>query len=338
VTTFHVTSEFPAGTTGSVTFRRKEWLTDAGGVLIPPADVVATLAGSPPAIDQVLRASQETGVSPDFSYDVLINLDGHAEMKGILFLTANADLGTAIQFTSPANPDLFVTKAEFEELVVATGDPASQADLLALEAVVDTDIDNLDAEISRAEGAESTLTSALAAEVTRAEAAESAEVTRAEAAEDALDTRVTTLEGAGGGGGSGSGALATVVHYPVIQNVTASTSSADVDATHLKVTFDAPASGNVIIQLQAVASIATNTAFAWGVSDHGSFSDECQVGYVTGDGIQYSVTRPCYISGLTPGNTYTFFWRHRCTFGIGSDVTVWGGETGPAVIQVYEAP
>jgi hypothetical protein len=320
VTTFHVTSEFPAGTTGSVTFRRKEWLTDAAGVLIPPADVVATLAGSPPAIDQVLRASQEAGVSPDFSYDVLINLDGHAEMKGVLFLTADADLGTAIQFTSPANPDLFVTKAEFEELVVATGDPASQADLLALEAVVDTDIANLDAEISRAE------------------AAESAEVTRAEAAEDALDTRVTTLEGAGGGGGSGSGALATMIHYPVIQSVNASGSSADVDSTHLKITFDAPATGNVIIQLQAVASVATGDAFAWGVSDHGSFSDECQIAYVTGDGIQAAYTRPCYISGLTPGNTYTFFWRHRHTFGPGTDVTVWGGETGPAIMQVYEAP
>lgn len=141
-----------------------------------------------------------------------------------------------------------------------------------------------------------------------------------------------------GGGGGGSGAIAQVIYNPAITSVNASGSVADVDSTHLKVTFDAPATGAVIIVLTGVISVATGDAVAWGVSDHGSFVAEAQLAYVTGDGIQFNANRPIYISGLTPTTSYTFFWTHHHTFGPGTDVTVFGGETGPAIIQVYEAP
>lgn len=72
------------------------------------------------------------------------------------------------------------------------------ADIAALEAAAVAA--NLATEITRAEGAESTLTSAVSAEVTRAEGAEStlatavgAEVTRAEAAESSIGTSIAGL-------------------------------------------------------------------------------------------------------------------------------------------------
>lgn len=184
---FTVSSDFPTGTTGVVVFRRKEWLTSVAEGLIPPADVTATLAGTPPAIAQVLRPSQEEGVSPDFTYEVFIRLDGHNEMKGTLFLTDDCDLGTTIQFTTPADPALFVTKAEYEADLEAAGNPASQEDLDALEAVVD----GIAADVIAAEDA-------ITQEVSDRIADVNAEQARAEAAEAALDTRLDAEETASG--------------------------------------------------------------------------------------------------------------------------------------------
>jgi hypothetical protein len=62
--TFTVSSDFPVGTTGTVVFRRKEWLTSVAEGIIPPAEVTATITSH--AISQALRPTTETGVSPSF--------------------------------------------------------------------------------------------------------------------------------------------------------------------------------------------------------------------------------------------------------------------------------
>lgn len=134
MTSYNVTAEFAAGSAGTVTFRRKVWLND-NGALIPPADVVATLAGSPPGFVQSLRATTEVGVSPEgWHYEVLINLTGHEELVGTMLLTAHSELADVFQWEDLSTPEFYATKGDLSGLTAAIGDPASSAELAAEEA------------------------------------------------------------------------------------------------------------------------------------------------------------------------------------------------------------
>lgn len=134
MTSYNVTAEFAAGSAGTVTFRRKVWLND-NGALIPPADVVSTLAGSPPGFVQSLRATTETGVSPEgWHYEVYINLTGQEELVGSMLLTAHSELADVFQWEDLATPEFYATKGDLSSLTAAIGDPASSAELAAEEA------------------------------------------------------------------------------------------------------------------------------------------------------------------------------------------------------------
>jgi hypothetical protein len=190
VTSYNVTAEFGAGSAGSVTFRRKVWLND-NGALIPPADVTATLAGSPPGFVQSLRATNETGVSPeDWSYEVIVSLTGHDDLVGSMFLTAHADLVDVFQYVAVDTGEFYATKGELSafEAEVASGS-ASQA--------------ALDAEESARISADSGLSASISAETTARAAADTTiagtvttEAASRASADSALDTRLDAEEAA----------------------------------------------------------------------------------------------------------------------------------------------
>lgn len=207
MTSYNVTGEFAAGSAGSVIFRRKVWLND-NGALVPPADVTATLAGSPPGFVQSLRATNETGVSPeDWSYEVIVRITGQDDLVGSMFLTANADLVDVFQYVAVDTGEFYATKGELSafEAEVASGS-ASQAALDAEEAARVAADSALDTRLDAEEAATTSFDSRLDAEEalsitfdTRLDTAEAdinTEETARAAADTALDGRLDTEEAA----------------------------------------------------------------------------------------------------------------------------------------------
>jgi hypothetical protein len=197
VTSYNVIGEFAAGSVGNVVFRRRVWLND-NGTLVPPQEVTATLAGSPPGFTQTLRATTETGVSPEgWTYEVFINLDGHEQLVGSMFLTDHSDLADVFQWEDVASPEFYATKGELSAFQVALGNPASQADLDTEEAARIAADSALDTRLDTAESDLDTLDLALDVETAARIAADTAldgRLDTEEAATIALDARLDTAE------------------------------------------------------------------------------------------------------------------------------------------------
>lgn len=230
--TFNVTAEFAAGSVGSVTFRRRVWLND-NGALVPPEDVTADLTGSPPGFTQALRPTIESGVSPeDWSYEVIVAIEGQDDLVGSMFLTENSDLADVFQFVAAQTGEFYATKGEFSDLVNTVGNPVSLDDIddaVTAEAVLRAA--DVDSEETRALTAEALLApkdspaltgnptaptqsagnnstrvattayadGAVSTETTNRVTDVNAEETRALTAEGLLDGRLDTLEAAPAG-------------------------------------------------------------------------------------------------------------------------------------------
>ncbi len=134
--------------------------------------------------------------------------------------------------------------------------------------------------------------------------------------------------------------LATCVYDPgtTATYTTTSATLGDVDSTNLAVTFTAPASGNVVVNLQGRLTVSTTADTTWGLREASS-----QVGglariLVTSAGEQYRAGI-VYVSGLTPGTSYTYKWAWKvsggATLGIRAGQT--SGNEGAAVMQVFSA-
>ena len=125
-----------------------------------------------------------------------------------------------------------------------------------------------------------------------------------------------------------------------------------IDSTNLSITFTAPANGNVLVRLSARAGRNDNTTNRvwWGLLDGGGT-------YVTGSGAKIIdstglvIAESCafMITGLTPGNSYTWRWAHRpdvsgatskATLLVGGDPndTVNNNAHGPAVMEIWATP
>lgn len=94
---------------------------------------------------------------------------------------------------------------------------------------------------------------------------------------------------------------------------TASSTMSAVDATNLAVTFTAPSSGKVIVQLQAFQVTGGASTYNWGVLIGGVVKDEANVTYAVAAQQRETVT--LFITGLTSGQSYTAQWGHRVSFG-----------------------
>lgn len=208
MTTFTVTGhlETDAGAAivgAQVLFIRSEWLSGPDGT-IPPATSTATSNGTGD-ISISLRATTESGVTPqDWRYKTIIRVSGQTDVVGFLQLEENLDLADIFPLgAQPQNPDIFVTRAEFNELETALGDPASQTDLdeeiaarIAGDGALDTRLDTAENDLDTLDAAIDTVAANLATEITNRGTDVDAEQTRATAAENALDARLDTEEAA----------------------------------------------------------------------------------------------------------------------------------------------
>lgn len=126
--------------------------------------------------------------------------------------------------------------------------------------------------------------------------------------------------------------------------------STDISAANLVVTFDVPASGNVIIRQTAAATpynSAGASGYYWTIREGGSDVGVGAGVFQNSTNTQepqavYSVVH--HITGLTPGASKTYKWGHWATvansafFSCGKFVT--GPPQGdfPAIMEVYAAP
>lgn len=156
---------------------------------------------------------------------------------------------------------------------------------------------------------------------------------------------VITIPGGGGGGGAAGSLIALKAHNPTtLENKnTTSATDVDADATNLAVTFTAPASGNVLITLSALCKMSAISGYypVWSIR---SGSSTLQRRYVQALGSSISSeTTPAvkfYVTGLTPGNSYTYKWGYAVSIaGTGVNTSIYcGGVAGAAVMEVHSAP
>lgn len=148
---------------------------------------------------------------------------------------------------------------------------------------------------------------------------------------------VTQVEPSGGAGGIiayNSYAPSSLATYTVT-----ATSPTDVDATNMLVTFTAPASGKVLVRLSALCACNGAAAGRWSLraasSDvAGSLYQALQS--TTTD--TRSVSIP--ITGLTPGNSYTYKWAASRNGGTNTVIYAGNDSTaaGAAVMEVHALP
>lgn len=118
---------------------------------------------------------------------------------------------------------------------------------------------------------------------------------------------------------------------------TTSTTLVDVDATNLAVTFTAPASGNVLVRVEA--AIVANNWGVFGVREGTSILAEGRVqGNSAGSG---SAVRSFLITGVSAGShTYKFGFSAGAsggTMNIYANAQTTSGSVGPASIEVWAA-
>lgn len=133
------------------------------------------------------------------------------------------------------------------------------------------------------------------------------------------------------------GMLATVQYNLPSTVGTSSSTFADVDAANLKVTFTAPPSGNVLVNLEGMGFSSTTTTYAWNLRDSGGdvAGTKRDIYYNSSNTIR--IRCGIYVSGLTPGASYTWKWGHGLTFGSGSCGVGGNGSSEQALMTVTTA-
>lgn len=132
---------------------------------------------------------------------------------------------------------------------------------------------------------------------------------------------VVTIPGGGAGGGS-SDLLAQKYSTFAATYSNATSTDVDVDAARLAVTFTAPASGNVLVEVCGLTntSVVTNWTLRNGtttVAEH------------TMGGSAYTTrTARFFLTGLTAGQSYTYKWGFRCLGTTGTNQIISGGAQG----------
>lgn len=119
---------------------------------------------------------------------------------------------------------------------------------------------------------------------------------------------------------------------------------ADVDATNLAVTFIAPLSGKVNIELECLTVPPASATLFWGVREASALVAGTPQ-YVGFDSMNLGRARvTCPVTGLTPGTAYTYKWAAKVGSGtgtmyVGGDGAGSGANPyGTAVIRAIAAP
>lgn len=120
-----------------------------------------------------------------------------------------------------------------------------------------------------------------------------------------------------------------------------STTFEDVDATNLVVTFVAPASGSVVVELSALASCVQTTPDIYWTMRDGTVDVHAGVGVKSGAATPADQWERCQavfrVTGLTPGKSYTWKWAHRTSTAATTVRTYAGGAFYPSTIKVFDA-
>lgn len=142
-----------------------------------------------------------------------------------------------------------------------------------------------------------------------------------------------------GGGAGGTSLLAITAYAPGSDSniaSTTSTTSADVSAANVVVTFTAPASGNVLVRASALVDKAGTSNVYWQIRESTTVLEEV---YLT-TGVRSPARREAsfYISGIS-GGSHTYKLGHRVGTG-GEQSSIYAGPTayGPVLLEVWSAP
>lgn len=116
-----------------------------------------------------------------------------------------------------------------------------------------------------------------------------------------------------------------------------STSSSFVDFDALAaITFTVPASGNVVVELQAQVN-GDATQQNWGLWDTADIAATDVAVRYSANQIIVTAVYAKRVTGLTPGNTVTYKWRVRRASGTLLCRTSYGGAAGTAIMRVKAA-
>lgn len=123
---------------------------------------------------------------------------------------------------------------------------------------------------------------------------------------------------------------------------------AAIDAANLSVTFTAPASGHVMVELTALVN-ASGANFAWGLLDHatGNLAPGDGLVLVSRAGPTGAVlTAKINVTGLAPGQVYTYDWAHLASANVAGYMFIHAGSgavknvvptSHPAIMKVLAA-
>lgn len=150
-----------------------------------------------------------------------------------------------------------------------------------------------------------------------------------------------------GASGSSSGLLAIVRYNPAtgVKASTTSTTPVAVDATNLTISFTAPASGKVLVRLNAIAGLTSNADLGyWGLLQHSTTNLVGDLEAVVSSTAEaFRATAPIYLTGLTAGQTYQYDWAHAAQSGATMSTDYGGANStgannfGPAIMEVWSA-
>lgn len=161
--------------------------------------------------------------------------------------------------------------------------------------------------------------------------------TSATEVQTALEDFDAAIDAAGGGAAE---LLAVVQYNPATtaDYTTVSGTMADMDATNAIITFTAPASGNVIVELEAFAFHSSGAVWlAWGLRESTTDIGVMRVtSFTGGDRCKYSIL----LTGISAGS-HSYKWSHGLSGGAsGTGHTKMGvsDSSGPGLMKVWAAP
>jgi uncharacterized protein (UPF0333 family) len=139
-----------------------------------------------------------------------------------------------------------------------------------------------------------------------------------------------------------SSLLAVGLYAPSAQTIYSitGTSMADVDATNMIVTFTAPASGKILVRLNAFADETSVGEFYWGLRESSSDISGSITRIIRETGSDRYVSMPIYLTGVSAGS-HTYKWSAAVSTGTSRIIIQDGsatGKWGPAIMEVWSAP
>jgi len=141
---------------------------------------------------------------------------------------------------------------------------------------------------------------------------------------------------------SGTNVAGTVIGRASYQpaadaGVTATGSTADIDATNMAAAFTVPASGIVVVHLGGKGYVPSTVGIAWGFREGTTdvvVPVECL--YASNSQVNVAISRKFLVTGLTPGSSHTYKWTQKNSTGSGGGL-LWGPTHGPAMMEILAA-